>query len=685
MSEPAFASGTGPIAAEPKTGMMSAMGVAALYRGAAHLLATMRPAEQQRKAASLPLPQLVSPAQRRERVDELRRQRTRYVYASPESIPGVAFLEGTSKELAEERPSLVWVVKASAMVVLTLLNSAAAGASFAGVVRALRVAVDILFLQRRGEENLEATLQHVSDATDYGKAAGKLEAKAAADAEEKEFRKAQLFGSGFEEHSAALKPYREMYSLIARREISDVFLQDSVFARLRTAGFNPTSLFRVDDVSDSRTFSVDDARMPNAGDTLAAAAAERRLYALDFSEFSAIKQKVDKDPKRLIMPTKALFVLPPGKGTQKLLQPVAIEMPTALPDGTFDFPGSVVYPQEADGEFCTNWEIAKMTVNVCDAIHHELIAHLGRTHLLVEPFVVSTMRQLSSKHPLHKLLRPHFEGTLFINNFAAGKFVETGLVSPGGDVDQLFGGDIESVMKWCSQKVIENKFNAAMPDAEMAARGVDHGILDSPYREDALEHFAALNKWVSAYVHAFYLSDEDVVGDVELQQWVEELVDDDGGKVKDFGENGDGKVTTRKYLARALSFVIFSASVQHAAVNFPQSSLMSYAPAVAGAIWHDLPPTDKPASGTAWKNVLPPLEQSMKQLDLMTILGGVYHTRLGQYGRRDLPRDAPVLNALKEYQASLKALEVKIQKREKSQELPYEYLRPSRIPQSINV
>ena len=83
-----------------------------------------------------------------------------------------------------------------------------------------------------------------------------------------------------------------------------------------------------------------------------------------------------------------------------------------------------------------------MVVKNCDAIHHEVVAHLARTHLLVEPFVAATMRQLPTAHPVDALLRPHFEGTVFINDSASRR-----LVAPGGNVDVVFVGDISGVMQ----------------------------------------------------------------------------------------------------------------------------------------------------------------------------------------------------------------------------------------------
>lgn len=51
-----------------------------------------------------------------------------------------------------------------------------------------------------------------------------------------------------------------------------------------------------------------------------------------------------------------------------------------------------------------NWMFAKLCVQTCDGNHHELTAHLGRCHLAMEPFALSTRRMLPEGHPIHLLL-----------------------------------------------------------------------------------------------------------------------------------------------------------------------------------------------------------------------------------------------------------------------------------------
>jgi hypothetical protein len=52
--------------------------------------------------------------------------------------------------------------------------------------------------------------------------------------------------------------------------------------------------------------------------------------------------------------------------------------------------------------------MAKLWVRCADFHVHYAIAHLLKTHLILEPFAVAMMRQLSSSHPIFKLLKTHF-------------------------------------------------------------------------------------------------------------------------------------------------------------------------------------------------------------------------------------------------------------------------------------
>lgn len=616
------------------------------------------------------LPQQASSQELIRRSAELAANQILYQYEAPTSIPNVAFVKGPYSSLPGQSPSLMFRLRVSLAIARILVNNLCAAnrsALFSSILAAAKTVIDAIFADGEDNHAISNALQrnrHRLDSTTYQCVISA--AKATKTLGDRGLR------TDFEEENLILEPFRKLYAFLVRPRVSDVFLEDKVFARMRVAGFNPMSLFRVRSMAEL-PFSIEEKHSQLlAADSVAQALSTGRLYALDLSFVAAVRPKASSPPM-LFLPSKAVFVLPEnGDGN---LVPVAVELD-----------GSVVYPPDV-GDPDTRWDIAKMALNTCDAAHHELIAHLGRTHLLIEPFVAATNRRLASTHPLYRLLTPHFEGTIFINETASQN-----LVAKGGDVDRIFAGDITSVMTWCSEQVRKNPFNASMPDVELAARGLLDAPLSFPYRDDAIAHFTALIAWVDAYIRHYYKCDADVIADQELKSWAAELVDPSYGQLKDFGDSGQGKIRTREYLVRAVAFIIFTASVQHASVNFPQSTLMSYAPALGGAQYAPAPPKDRKADVEDWTRMLTPLTTAAEQITILNTIGAVYHTQLGHYPRNQFC-DAnhpfswpdPIRKAHSQYLHELQEIDKRIVRREVNSDLRYDYLRPANIPQSINI
>jgi arachidonate 15-lipoxygenase len=314
---------------------------------------------------------------------------------------------------------------------------------------------------------------------------------------------------------------------------------------------------------------------------------------------------------------------------------------------------------------------------MADTNVQEAVMHLGRTHLFIEPFVVATGRKLSPGHPVARLLWPHFEGTLLIN-FAA---VFT-LLAKGGPVDQALNGTVESSIKITAQDLVENyPFNRAFLPSTFSANGGRDvmDLQDYPYRDDSMQYWSAIQAWVHQYLGDFYPTDQAVLKDQHLQQWCHELTKHDGGRVNDFGINN--QIPTVQYLEQALTMIIFTASVQHAAVNFPQYNLMSYCPNMPMASYSRFPGT-VPADMQQYLDILPPMSRAELQLKVTYVLGSVNYTELGAYPAGYFT-GAQAVQA-KAFQSALDGISSSIHEKNATRR-PYQTLLRAGIPQSINI
>jgi arachidonate 15-lipoxygenase len=471
-------------------------------------------------------------------------------------------------------------------------------------------------------------------------------------------------------HVTSLKDYEKLFPVMKPPAIADNFLEDEVFAYMRVAGYNPLIIERVTKLSDR--FPVQDSHyqaVMGSDDSLTAAGEEGRLYLVDYKIFEGALNGTFSQRQKYLYAPLALFAVPKGSDPSRLLRPVAIQCgQTPGADNPIITPKSDKYA----------WLFAKTVVQIADANHHEAVSHLGRTHLFISPFVMATHRQLPNNHPLSLLLRPHFEGTLAINDAA-----QRVLIAPGGGVDTLLSSTIDNSRVLAAVAVQTYGFNTAMLPKQLKFRGVgDRNLLPVyPYRDDALLLWDAIHQWVSDYLSLYYIQDKDVEYDTNLQDWATEVQAENGGRIRDFGENGG--IHTRSYLVDAATLIIFIASVQHAAVNFPQKGIMSYPPAVPLAGYLPASILKGKISEQDYLNLLPPLEQAQRQVNLLRLLGSIYYKRLSDYPNQHFtdPSVKPLLHA---FQSKLQEVEATIKQRNENRPV-YEYLLPSKIPQSINI
>jgi arachidonate 15-lipoxygenase len=463
----------------------------------------------------------------------------------------------------------------------------------------------------------------------------------------------------------SMEDFAAVFRAIGLPGIAKDYQKDSVFAEMRLAGPNPLMLRQVKELDPRFPVSEDHFRTTLADDSLEAARQEGRLFLADFQILEGMENGFFAGAQKYVYAPLALFAV---DKTTKQLVPIAIQcQQTPGPDNPIFTP---------DDEW--NWLIAKTIVGIADGNYHEAIAHLGRTHLFIEPFVIATHRQLAPNHPLFLLLQPHFEGTLAINCTARKH-----LISDGGACDEMMGGSILATRGLAAKGVQSYDFDKAPLPLRLKAQGLDNaGVLPNyPYRDDALLYWDAIHQWVEDYLRLYYRGDADVREDKEVAAWFAELVSQEGGRIP--GLNSNGSALTLDYLIEALTTILFHCSVQHAAVNFPQYDLMSYVPNMPLAGYTPAPAKKKGGTLGDYLALMPNRHATNLQVGLGFVLGSLHYTTLGQYGWRHF-RDARVAAPLEAFEKRLWTIGKTIEQRNHNRR-PYTFLVPSGVPQSINV
>ncbi|XP_047280892.1 polyunsaturated fatty acid 5-lipoxygenase isoform X2 [Homo sapiens] len=239
-----------------------------------------------------------------------------------------------------------------------------------------------------------------------------------------------------------------------------------------------------------------------------------------------------------------------------------------------------------------DWLLAKIWVRSSDFHVHQTITHLLRTHLVSEVFGIAMYRQLPAVHPIFKLLVAHVRFTIAINTKAREQ-----LICECGLFDKARGME--------SKEDIPYYF----------------------YRDDGLLVWEAIRTFTAEVVDIYYEGDQVVEEDPELQDFVNDVYvyGMRGRKSSGFPKS----VKSREQLSEYLTVVIFTASAQHAAVNFGQLFLGMY-----------------------------PEEHFIEK---------------------------PVKEAMARFRKNLEAIVSVIAERNKKKQLPYYYLSPDRIPNSVAI
>lgn len=462
---------------------------------------------------------------------------------------------------------------------------------------------------------------------------------------------------------AEIEDYDWLYEIREKPSVAQRFRRDDEFGNQRLAGVNPVLIRRCNRIPDH--FPVTDelvAGLLAPNETLESARKEGRLY---LSDYRPIGGTPVVPGRYLTVPLCLLYVNP-----RRRLVPIAIQLeqdPSA---------GPIFTPRDPPWL----WLTVKTFVQCADAHFHEVTSHLLRTHLVMEPFAVATARRLSRRHPVNALLRPHFKDTMAINWGA-----RTSMLAPGGPIDNTMSAGAAGCIELLKSAYAKWRFDEAVLETDLKARGVDDPDLlpGYHYRDDTLRVKGAIDEFVGGILERYYPTDIEVQADPELQGWARELVSPEGAEVR--GLPGNGAIETRALLREILSEVIFTCTAEHASVNNGQYDMFGFPPNVPGAMYAPPPTTKQELDEETFVKMLPDRRPSAHQFGMVHLLSMPTDDPLGRYDRTFFLGDAQIHELAARFRLRLREISQQIQERNKGLEVPYTYVDPQQVAQSIAV
>ncbi|XP_059936614.1 polyunsaturated fatty acid lipoxygenase ALOX12 isoform X4 [Mesoplodon densirostris] len=324
------------------------------------------------------------------------------------------------------------------------------------------------------------------------------------------------------------------------------------------------------------------------------------------------------------------------------------------------------------------WLLAKSWVRNSDFQLHQLQYHLLNTHLLAEVIAVATMRCLPGLHPVFKLLIPHIRYTMEINTRA-----RTQLISDGGIFDKAVstggGGHVHLLRRALAQLT----YCSLCPPNDLA----DRGLLGTPgalYACDALRLWEITARYVEGIIHLFYCGDDVVRGDPELQVWCREITE--VGLCQAQNRGFPISFQSQNQLCHFLTMCVFTCTAQHGAINQGQLDWYAWVPNAPCTMRMPPPTTKEDVTMATVMGSLPDVQQAGLQMVITWHLGRRQPDMvpLGHHKEKYFS-DPKAKSVLNQFQTDLENLEREITARNEQLDLPYEYLKPSFIENSITI
>ncbi|XP_077426902.1 arachidonate 12-lipoxygenase, 12R-type-like [Vanacampus margaritifer] len=446
--------------------------------------------------------------------------------------------------------------------------------------------------------------------------------------------------------------------------VQEQWKEDWLFAYQFLNGVNPNLIQRCKTLPENFPVTDDMVVIPD-GSNLSNELQQGNVYLCDYKNLDGMPANTVQGKQQYL--TAPLVLL--HKRQDDKLMPIAIQLKqTPAEDNPIFFPTDSTY----------DWLTAKIFVRSADFSEHQLNTHLLRTHLLAEVFAVSLLRNLPMVHPLYKLLISHTRYTLQINELA-----RDALIGPTGLFTQFFASGGEALTKILERSLSSITYRSLCIPDNIA----DRDLQDVPnfyYRDDGLQLWSIIFKYVQGVIQYYYKSDDEVQQDSELQTWIGDIFEH--GFLSQSQTEIPQRFTTVPELTKFVTMVMFTSSCQHAAVNSGQYDYGGWMPNTPVTLQR-APPIEKGTTSEATMlETLPPINVTAQGMAAVWLLSrqSLDFVPLGNYPETHYIEETPCQLQM-DFKKELDMLAFTINNRNKSLEIPYTYLDPKNVENSVAI
>ncbi|XP_056302881.1 hydroperoxide isomerase ALOXE3 [Danio aesculapii] len=429
-------------------------------------------------------------------------------------------------------------------------------------------------------------------------------------------------------------------------------------------GPNPLMLRRCSELP--LNFAVsDDMVLPflDSGTSLNVEMKKGNIFLCDYKRLADLQTQVINGKQQFVTAPLCLFY----KNQEGKLLPIAIQLQQEASEHS-----PVFLPSDSE----LDWLTAKLYVRNADCLEHQAALHLRS--LLAETFTLSLLRNLPAAHPIHKLLVPHIRYTLQMNSLVRDR-----LIGPDGVLSQCTSIGHEGMTALMRKALSDLTYSSLCLPEDISGRQLD-SLPNFFYRDDGLRLWALINDFVLSVVEFFYQSDSDVQKDTELQDWINEIFIH--GFLEQSSSGIPQSLSTVEELIKFITMMIFTVSAQHAALRAGQFDYGSWFPNTPGSL-KSPPPACK---GSSDKNTvlqaLPDTNTSANLASVFWLLSkpSADLVQLGQYPE-DYFCQTAVQKMMRNFQAELSFFSEYVEDRNTDLLVPYKYMSPQNICNSVSV